>query len=596
MLISTKRVVPALLCLASTVSMAMAQNKPQPTETKSGGADLSSHQDKPMIAPHAGGAQAGTPAEPPPPVDPNAPVMVKPEPAELDLGEIATMDSKAGTLKLINTDTKPRTVHSVRPSCGCTTLKFVPDTVIPPGESIDVEVQLNGGAMPGPLLHKTVTVSVDGQPDVVVALKAMAVSFVNIDPAALDPQTMKDGKFKLKSVDGQAFRIMSMQPPVIEGFPSDAKAEHELTVDWDHFREVGAQRRVTFYLDHPKCTQASAMVNFTNEEIMKGMKTDTFPTKDGGKIETPPAPIDPDVVLQNLIKEHKNAEVLEKIKNGMDVNYTAASSRMSVLSMAALAGNVDLMTALLQAGADKESIDNVGRTPLMHAAQSKNPAAIRIMLDAGASVTARDQIGGTALSWAAGLGDAPCVQELIDAGADVEVVGLVTGWTPLIWASGFGDPASIPVLVKAGANLEARDILQGATPLIHAARTGRVEGIKALIKAGAKLESKDNAGKTALLAAAENSGGTYDKVQALIEAGADIHAKDNRKLNALQLARKRTDIRAPEVIKVLEPLLGKETPAEEHATASAEPKQPTMTATPAGDAGKAGQNHADHDH
>ena len=125
------------------------------------------------------------------------------------------------------------------------------------------------------------------------------------------------------------------------------------------------------------------------------------------------------------------------------------------------------------------------------------------------------------------------------------------------------------MLVKAHANIEAGDILQGATPLIHASRTGKIEGIKALVKAGAKLEAKDKNGKTALLAASETSGGTADKIQALIEAGADIHSKDNRGLNALQLARKRTDIRAPDVLKVLEPLLAAETPAETTPAAAA---------------------------
>src|SRR5207244_2088367 len=114
-------------------------------------------------------------------------------------------------------------------------------------------------------LHKTVTVSVEGQPDVIVPLKAQAVSFVAIEPAALDPAVQKDGKIKLKSTDGQPFRIMSMQPPVItEGFPDDSKAEHEVTINWDRFKELGTpgnNNRVTFYLDHPKCQQTMAMVN-----------------------------------------------------------------------------------------------------------------------------------------------------------------------------------------------------------------------------------------------------------------------------------------------------------------------------------------------
>src|SRR5438477_12099340 len=107
--------------------------------------------------------------------------------------------------------------------------------------------------MAAPLLHKTVTVTVEGQPDVIVPLKAQAVSFVVVEPLTLDPQVQKDGTFKLRSTDGQAFRIMSMQPPVLEGFPDESKVEHDLTLNWDKSNEAsGNNRRLTFYLDHPK--------------------------------------------------------------------------------------------------------------------------------------------------------------------------------------------------------------------------------------------------------------------------------------------------------------------------------------------------------
>jgi ankyrin repeat protein len=145
----------------------------------------------------------------------------------------------------------------------------------------------------------------------------------------------------------------------------------------------------------------------------------------------------------------------------------------------------------------------------------------------------------------------------------VDAVSNVVGWTALIWAAGFGDPNSVSILVKAGANLEFADYLQGATPLINAARTGEVLSITELLKAGANIENKDRTGKTPLLAAAEYSGGTAEKVQVLLDAGADINAVDSRGLNALQLARKRTDPRSEDVIVLLEKHLGATTPAED---------------------------------
>jgi ankyrin repeat protein len=555
-----------------------------------GSVNLSDREDQPRMIPLAP-PETSDPTKaaqvpPPKPVsDPLAPILVVAEPTEIDFGEIPTSDSKTAKVKLVNTGDKPMTINSARASCGCTALKVVPGTVLQPGESTEVEVRLSAPSAHGIIQHKTVTFIVEGQPELVVPLKGMAISFVLMEPATLDVEKNADGKFKLTSADGQPFRVTGVQPPVISGLPTEAAAEHELVIDFTKYREIGVSRKTVMYVDHPKCQQIFANITFTPEdyakqaEITRKQNADRLP-KDAAAAAAAAAMADEamplDVQLADMIKTGKNAEVMEKIRGGLEVNHRD-SSGSTLLAVAAKNGNVELMSALLNAGADKEAQDNVGRTPLMNAAQSKNAAAVQALLDAGVSITARDAIGGTALSWASGLGDSASVQELIDAGADVEIVGSVTGWTPLIWAAGFGDPASIPMLVKAGANLEAADFLQGATPLIHAARTGRIEGVKSLIAAGAKIENTDKTGKTPLLAACETAGGTADKIQALIDAGANLKATDSRGLNALDLAQKRTDMRAPDVVVLLEKYI-----------------QPT--AAPATPAAHDHDDHAGHDH
>jgi ankyrin repeat protein len=546
----------------------------------------------------------------PPPAPISTDFVVKAEPAELDMGEIPTGDTGKATLKLVNHGTKEMTVNSARASCGCTALKVVPGTVIPAGESLDVDVQMSAGQKEMEIHGKTVTFVIEGQPELVVPLKGKAVSFVQLEPATLDPATMPDGKFKLKSRDGKAFRVMSIQPSVLaEDLPKEPQTEYELHMSWTKFREIGINRMATVFLDHPKCQQLFIPVNFTPEEIaedatrrqrelqnQKGIMAGDQGTKPERVAAQPTAPVDPEVQLTEMIKNRQNAEILAKIAGGLDVNHRDPSTGMTLLATAAKMGNIELMQALLATKkAELEGTDNLGRTPLMQAAMSKNHEAVRFLLDAGANPTTRDNLGTTALSWAAWMGDAASVKELIDIGSDVEVVQAVTGWTPLIMAAGFGDPASIDVLVGAHANIEAADFLQGATPLINAARTGRVESIKALLKHGANLENPDRNGNTALLSAAANSGGDAEKVKALIEAGANIRAKDNRGFNALQLARKRTDMRAEDVIKVLEPLLGAETAAAEAAKAQDKPQ----TKTEAKPADKPRAEHAstdDHGH
>lgn len=552
------------------------------------------------------------PTDPIDPTDPHSPpaaatpqlkqlaegeVFVQVEPKEIDMGDVPTNDTKKATFAVINTSDTPRTIVKISTSCGCTIVKnFSPNTVVAPQEKLELEVQLSGGSRPGPIHGKTVTVNVEGQPPVIVQLKGQAISLVTLEPATLDPETMPEGKFKLKAADGQPFRIMSAQPAVIEGYDKESKAEHELTMSWDKFREIGVRRQTVVYLDHPKCQQVLIPVNFKQEEVaaaaareaelrrqQRGINDENVPGEDGVKPD-PNLPraqpmADPDATLANLVKDGKNDEVLKRIATGLDVNHRvnhADAKNAPLLSLAAKHGNVELIQALLATKkAEIEAADAAGRTPLMHAAQSKNAQAVRALLDAGANVSTRDTLNGTALSWAAGFGNAACVKELVSAKSDVEVVGSITGWTPLLWAVGFGEFESIEPLLDAGANIEVADYIQGATPLIFAARTGKLEAIQILLERGARLETADHNGNTPFLAAAGNSGGTAEKVKALIDAGANIHAKDNRGLNALQVARKRTDIRAADVIKVLEPLLGSETPVEESGEKPAGQPSPT---------------------
>ncbi len=523
--------------------------------------------------------------------------IVKAEPAEIDLGDIPTNDTKSGKVRLINTGDAPMTVVSARPSCGCTAMKFTPNTIIPAKEAIEVELQMNGGPKEGPVHGKTVTFIVEGQPEVIVPIKGQAVSFVKTTPAALDPATMPDGKVTLKSVDGNPFKIMSVQPQVAE-FDADSKPEHEIKVSWEKYREIGINRQMIVYLDHPKCQSLFVQVNFTPEELQTAnakMQADAVSKNrvdKGPGLQQPIVPtpqMDPDTELATMIHEGRNSEVLAKLQTGLSVDYRDANGT-TLLGIAAREGNADLLKALLaMKKIDINGTDNNGRTPLMYAAGSKNVETVRVLLDQGANPTTRDTLGATALWWAAMRGDGAAVTELVDAGADVEIVGTVTGWTPLMVAAGFGDPNSIEPLLKAHANIEALDMLEGATPLIHAARTGRIEAIKALIKHGAKLENADRNGNTPFLACAAYSGGEADKLKVLIDAGANIRAKDNRGFNALVLARKRTDIRAAEVIKMLEPMLGSETPAEGAAASPASAEAGTPKAS--GQPGHEGHNH-----
>lgn len=557
---SAKAPANALAANANTADAGKSRPEPPTLETSRGPrtADVSGQTGKRPI---------GSP-------DNSAKLTIRPEPSELDLGQIPTGDYGTGTLKLVNFGSEPVRLLECKTSCGCTTTECPRGKTIEPGDSVEVEIKMNGGSRPQKIT-KMVRFMFEGQPQLPVTVHSEAVSYVHAEPWTIDRDRSEDGKLVLKSVDEKPFKILRMHPPVIEDFSDEPQVEHVVNLDWTRWEELGSSRRLQFYTDHPKCDKVIVAVqamyrpqkpttalNNNNDnanaadrknlgnamqiDSANSSATDAASSQRNNPFATP----------ENLIKTGQTDLLLEKIDEGeMQVGATNRTGA-SLLSMAAQHGQLRLIEGLLDRGANIESRDRIGKTPLMWAGHSKNVEAIRVLLDAGADVRARDNVVGTALSWTAGFGDGESVRELIDAGSDVNVTGAM-GFTPLIWASLTGEPDSVAALLEAGADVNVVDQTpSGSTPLMHAAQTGEFENVKVLLEHGAKLEQTNRDGKTALLIAAENSGGNVDTVKTLVEAGADLTATDMRDRNALDLARGRTDPRGPAVVEYLESVMG----------------------------------------
>ena len=95
-----------------------------------------------------------------------------------------------------------------------------------------------------------------------------------------------------------------------------------------------------------------------------------------------------------------------------------ALSEITPLLAAAATAPVELVTALLDAGADVNAKDGRGMTPLMMAVATnhQNAAVIRLLLARGADVTLQSKIGETAADWARKLA-APAGLELLKVAA-----------------------------------------------------------------------------------------------------------------------------------------------------------------------------------
>ena len=111
----------------------------------------------------------------------------------------------------------------------------------------------------------------------------------------------------------------------------------------------------------------------------------------------------------------------------------------SSIHAAALEGNIEAVKQHLASGADVNTKDSIGTTPLFLAVIKGQKETVELLIAEGADVNAKHMGGWTPLHRASGNGHKEIVELLIDKGADVNAkiaLGPNQGKTPLDWAIG----------------------------------------------------------------------------------------------------------------------------------------------------------------
>ncbi|XP_033843720.1 ankyrin repeat domain-containing protein 6 [Periophthalmus magnuspinnatus] len=173
------------------------------------------------------------------------------------------------------------------------------------------------------------------------------------------------------------------------------------------------------------------------------------------------------------------------------------------------------------------------RTALHRAAMVGNSETMSALIQGGCAVDLQDRDGNTALHEASWHGFSLCVKLLVKAGADVDVRNKA-GNIPLHLASLNSHVPSLRLLLLGGSSIDAKNNT-GETCLHMAARYDNRDVVKLLVSSQCSLTEKNERGDTALhVAAALNHKKT---VQLLLEAGIDANLRNNAGRTALDKAR-----------------------------------------------------------
>lgn len=211
------------------------------------------------------------------------------------------------------------------------------------------------------------------------------------------------------------------------------------------------------------------------------------------------------------------ANILIKARPNLEIkgNFEIAKS-ISALNIAVLNMHPDIASRLIDAGADVNSQDEKGGSPLDHASYRGYPDIVKKLLAKKAVVDIKDKYDSTPLATAANYGHIEIVKMLISAGADVNRQDDFPGTTALIYAvNGWVDSAElVNLLVKSGARVDTQDVF-GETALMRAASKNKINSVKELLRLGASTKLTDDKGETAYTIALKNN---FNEIAELIKS------------------------------------------------------------------------------
>jgi ankyrin repeat protein len=269
-----------------------------------------------------------------------------------------------------------------------------------------------------------------------------------------------------------------------------------------------------------------------------------------------------DTRIADAAMRGQTTTVLALLKQGVNPNAPQGDGS-TALHWAAYHGNLEMMQALLKAGADVKSATRIGSmTPIYMAAQNGNAPVIDLLLKAGANANEANANGTTLLMIASAAGNPEAVRTLLDHGADPNAKDHTNGQTALMFAAAVNSASAIKVLLAHDANpsittnvvevvqtqskvdlrQQERDgaakrkldvpVVGGMTALHFATREGHMEAVRELLAGGADVDLTSKTDNTSPMTEAIING-HLDLAKFLLDHGADAKAANDGGLTPL---------------------------------------------------------------
>ncbi|MBN2018412.1 MAG: ankyrin repeat domain-containing protein [Candidatus Cloacimonetes bacterium] len=197
------------------------------------------------------------------------------------------------------------------------------------------------------------------------------------------------------------------------------------------------------------------------------------------------------------IQNNNIDEVTTFVTDNPDILNERDEQYCDPLTVAAIAGNLDIMKYLISQGADINTIDREGSNLLHNAAANGHLEVVQYLLDQGFDINAEDANGNTALLFASSHNNFDLIKFLLDKGADLEAES-INGTNVILNSAFAGNIEIVDFFIDKGFSVNHPN-QWGVTPLMYASIVGNKDVVEFLLENGADVTAISNNGETALV-------------------------------------------------------------------------------------------------